>query len=92
MAETRRKLDADFKEGAVRLVRETGVADAGPGQAGFLAQQVNRKWYGDGTEIPTGQGKLYLASVMDMASRRILGHALGKHHDAASRAGRSWAA
>jgi HTH-like domain/Integrase core domain len=49
----------------------------------FGAQQVNRKWYGDGTEIPTGQGKLYLASVMDMASRRVLGFALGEHHDAA---------
>jgi putative transposase len=49
----------------------------------FSAQQVNRKWYGDGTEIGTGEGKLYLASVMDMASRRVLGHALGEHHDAA---------
>jgi putative transposase len=49
----------------------------------FPAQQVNRRWYGDGTEIPTGRGKLYLASVMDMASRRVLGHALGEHHDAA---------
>ena len=48
----------------------------------FPAQQVNRKWYGDGTEIPTGEGKLYLASVMDMASRRVLGFALGEHHDA----------
>ena len=48
----------------------------------FPARQVNTKWYGDGTEIPTGEGKLYLASVMDMASRRILGHALGEHHDA----------
>jgi transposase InsO family protein len=48
----------------------------------FPARQVNRKWYGDGTEIPTGQGKLYLASVMDMASRRVLGFALGEHHDA----------
>jgi putative transposase len=48
----------------------------------FPARQVNRKWYGDGTEIPTGQGKLYLASVMDMASRRILGFAIGEHHDA----------
>jgi putative transposase len=48
----------------------------------FGAQQVNRKWYGDGTEIPTDEGKLYLASVMDMASRRLLGFALGEHHDA----------
>jgi transposase InsO family protein len=48
----------------------------------FPARQVNRKWYGDGTEIPTGQGKLYLASVMDMASRRVPGFAPGEHHDA----------
>jgi putative transposase len=48
----------------------------------FPAQKINTKWYGDGTEIPTGEGKLYLASVMDMASRRVLGFALGEHHDA----------
>ena len=48
----------------------------------FPAAQINRKWYGDGTEIPTGEGKLYLASVLDMASRRVLGFALGEHHDA----------
>jgi transposase InsO family protein len=48
----------------------------------FPAGQINRKWYGDGTEIPTGEGKLYLASVLDMASRRVLGFALGEHHDA----------
>jgi putative transposase len=48
----------------------------------FPATQLNTKWYGDGTEIETGEGKLYLASVLDMASRRILGFALGKHHDA----------
>jgi transposase InsO family protein len=49
----------------------------------FPATQLNRKWYGDGTEIVTGEGKLYLASVLDMASRRVLGFALGEHHDAA---------
>ena len=48
----------------------------------FTAQQVNQKWFGDGTEIITGQGKLYLASVLDVASRRILGFALSGHHDA----------
>jgi hypothetical protein len=29
-----------------------------------------------GTEIKIGQGKLYLASVLNMASRRVLGFAL----------------
>jgi transposase InsO family protein len=48
----------------------------------FTAAQVNRKWYGDGTEIVTDEGKLYLDSVLDMASRRIVGFALGAHHDA----------
>jgi putative transposase len=48
----------------------------------FPAAQVNRKWYGDGTEIPTGEGKLHLASVLDMASRRVVGFALSGHHDA----------
>jgi transposase InsO family protein len=48
----------------------------------FAASAINRRWYGDGTEIATGEGKLYLDSVLDMASRRIVGFALGGHHDA----------
>jgi putative transposase len=48
----------------------------------FAAGGLNRRWYGDGTEIVTGEGKLYLDSVMDVGSRRILGFALGAHHDA----------
>jgi transposase InsO family protein len=48
----------------------------------FAAAQVNRKWYGDGTEIATDEGKLFLDSVLDMGSRRIVGFALGEHHDA----------
>jgi putative transposase len=48
----------------------------------FSAGKVNKKWFGDGTEIVTGQGKLYLASVLDVSSRRILGFALSEHHDA----------
>jgi putative transposase len=49
----------------------------------FAAEQVNRKWYGDGTEIATGEGRLFLDSVLDMGSRRIVGFALGEHHDTA---------
>lgn len=48
----------------------------------FAAGAINRRWYGDGTEIATGEGKLYLDSVLDMGSRRIVGFALGTHHDA----------
>ena len=48
----------------------------------FPATQINTKWYGDGTEIPTDEGKPHLASILDMASRRILGFALSEHHDA----------
>jgi putative transposase len=48
----------------------------------FAAPGINRRWYGDGTEITTGEGKLYLDSVLDMGSRRIVGFALGEHHDA----------
>jgi putative transposase len=48
----------------------------------FPAQEINVRWYGDGTEICTGEGKLYLASVLDVASRRVLGFALSEHHDA----------
>jgi putative transposase len=49
----------------------------------FAAESINQEWYGDGTEIPTGEGKLHLASVLDMGSRRIVGFALSEHHDAA---------
>jgi putative transposase len=51
-------------------------------QRDFPAQKINVKWYGDGTDIDTGEGKLYLDSVLDVGSRRVLGFALGEHHDA----------
>ncbi|WP_331763110.1 MULTISPECIES: DDE-type integrase/transposase/recombinase [unclassified Streptomyces] len=34
------------------------------------------------TEIVTGEGKLYLATVIDLFSRRLLGCAMGERHDA----------
>jgi len=48
----------------------------------FPAIQINRKWFGDGTEIPTDEGKLHLVSVLEVASRRVLGFTLGERHDA----------
>ncbi|MEJ8632374.1 IS3 family transposase [Streptomyces sp. MS2.AVA.5] len=40
-------------------------------------------WVGDMTEIDTGEGKLYLATVIDLFSRRCLGYAMDARHDAA---------
>jgi len=39
------------------------------------------RWCGDLTEIPTGEGVLYLASILDLHSRRCVGFALWEHHD-----------
>ncbi|NLU81121.1 IS3 family transposase [Micromonospora sp. HNM0581] len=48
----------------------------------FTAPAADRVWCGDMTEIRTDEGKLYLATVIDLYSRRILGYAMGAHHDA----------
>jgi transposase InsO family protein len=52
-------------------------------QRDFPAAALNRKWFGDGTQIATDEGRLHLVSVLDVASRRVLGFALGERHDAA---------
>jgi transposase InsO family protein len=48
----------------------------------FAAGVINQRWCGDLTEIPTDEGKLYLATILDLASRRLPGFAIGEHHDA----------
>src|SRR4051812_3424244 len=49
----------------------------------FNAAEINQRWCGDLTEIPCDDGKLYLATVEDLASRRLPGFAMSEHHDAA---------
>lgn len=48
----------------------------------FTAERPNARWVGDMTEIPTAAGKLYLATVIDLYSRRLLGAATGLRPDA----------
>ena len=43
----------------------------------FQASRPNEKWAGDITYIATAEGWLYLAAVMDLYSRRIVGWAMG---------------
>ena len=44
-----------------------------------LPESPNRAWAGDITFIPTAAGWLYLAVVLDLCSRRVVGWSLGDH-------------
>lgn len=46
---------------------------------GFDPGAPDVAWCGDITYIPTGEGWLYLASVLDVGSRRLLGYAMAEH-------------
>ncbi len=45
----------------------------------FHAEAPDLLWVADITEIPTRSGKLYLATVLDVFSRRIVGFAMDTH-------------
>jgi len=45
----------------------------------FTAATINTRWVGDITEIPTAQGKLYMATVIDLCSRRLLAAPTSEH-------------
>jgi putative transposase len=45
----------------------------------FNPVQINQVWTGDITYIPTAEGWLFLAIVLDLASRKIIGYALANH-------------
>ncbi len=48
-------------------------------QQQFSAAAPNRVWLADITYIPTGEGWLYLAAVLDLATRKIVGWSMRDH-------------
>jgi transposase InsO family protein len=72
---------------APRRWRTTTVPDpAAPARADLVgrdfrpaAAEVNARWCGDITYINTWEGWLYLATVIDLASRRVVGWATADH-------------
>ena len=69
--------DFDLTETAVRewvkqadRIRRDFTADA---------TKINARWCGDITYIGTWEGWLYLATVIDIASRRVVGYAIADH-------------
>lgn len=45
----------------------------------FVASAPNRVWLSDSTYIATGEGWLYLAAVLDLATRKIVGWSMRDH-------------
>jgi putative transposase len=45
----------------------------------FTSEMPNQKWAVDITYIPTGEGWLYLAGVVDLCSRKIVGWSMAEH-------------
>ena len=45
----------------------------------FAPGKIDVAWVGDISYIPTGKGWLYLATVIDLGSRRLLGCAMAEH-------------
>jgi putative transposase len=45
----------------------------------FQAPGPNRVWLADITYVPTGEGWLYLAAVLDLATRKVVGWAMREH-------------
>jgi transposase InsO family protein len=78
---------AGIRGRAARRWRKTTVADPAAGaradriRRDFTADasKINSRWCGDITYAGTWQGWLYLATVIDIASRRVVGFAIADH-------------
>ncbi|WTU53389.1 IS3 family transposase [Streptomyces sp. NBC_00057] len=55
----------------------------------FTATRPGKKLVGDITYLPTIEGWWYLATVIDLATREVIGYAMAEHHEQ-HRAARRW--
>jgi len=73
-AKTRRRYVPRTTDGAHRQPVADNVLDRD-----FTAASVDRKWLADITYVPTDEGWLYLAAVLDCFSRKLVGWAMADH-------------
>lgn len=77
------KIKARHKRSYHRTTQRDVRLPVAPNRLGgkFLAQAPNETWLTDVTAIPTQEGWLHLAAVLDLYSRRILGWAMATAND-----------
>ena len=74
-----------------RPKRKKGLTSRNPGAVApsdllgrdFGATEINQKWCGDFKEVKTAEGPVFLATVEDLCSRRMVGFATSNHHPTA---------
>lgn len=79
--------DGLFGQRKYKKTRTTNSKHKNPIEAnelnrGFTADHPNEKWVADITYIPTNEGWLFLAAVMDLFSRKIVGWSMSDTMDA----------
>jgi putative transposase len=67
------------RKGTPTTIRDGRAAATDLVRREFHAAEPNRIWTADITYVPTWQGFLYLAVVLDVFSRRIVGWAMAEH-------------
>ena len=83
----RQALTARPQRRARRALRRPEAAAATPADLlgrDFAASSPNEKWCGDFKQVPTAEGPVHLAAVVDLYSRRLVGFALSDHHPTAA--------
>jgi putative transposase len=73
-------LGARYRKGLKRTTRVNQAVAAAPNLLGgkFEAEEPNRIWLADITYVATAKGWLYLAAVVDLYTRRVMGWAMDR--------------
>ncbi len=69
--------------GDLRGAACAGAAASGRVRREFHAEEPNRLWVADITYVPTAEGFVYLATVLDVFSRKVVGWAMSARQTAA---------
>jgi putative transposase len=84
VAKVMREHEIRARAGRKFVPRTTDSRHANPVAGNVLGRQFdavlpNQKWAADITYVPTGEGRLYLAGVIDLCSRKLVGWSMADH-------------